>query len=324
MLFSNITEIKNFLPIGAGNDFFRLKPHIENAEKKYILPLLGREMYDEINAFYKADFPAEPTDPEKDMKELLLKTQHALIHLAYFIGFDFLNVQVTDSGFQRVESDRTKGLFHYQEQNLKKYFSDSGFNGLDDVLVFLEDNIRHFREFEESENYTVLKTSFLPTVKDTEAIPFNLNGSRLLFLALRPMVAYVEDMQIRRLLGKSIYNEVKEELKKDNPAEKVVKLLPYIRKPLIYLASAFFMEETGASLDEKGLFFEKTDAVYRGQQKREPSTEERIAAMIARNRKIGNDYMEELAEYLGEEWNHSAGKWGMFRRDNTGKKSFWA
>lgn len=56
MLFKTISEIKEFLPIGTGNDFNRLKPHIENAENKYIKPLLGIVLYDELQEFYD-DFP---------------------------------------------------------------------------------------------------------------------------------------------------------------------------------------------------------------------------------------------------------------------------
>ena len=44
MLFSTISEIKTILPIGVGNDFNRLKSHIENAENRYIKPLLGFDM----------------------------------------------------------------------------------------------------------------------------------------------------------------------------------------------------------------------------------------------------------------------------------------
>lgn len=44
MLFSNVNEIKAILPIGVGNDFNRLKPHIENAENRYIKPLLDFDM----------------------------------------------------------------------------------------------------------------------------------------------------------------------------------------------------------------------------------------------------------------------------------------
>ena len=147
MLFKTIAEIKNFLPIGAGNDLNRLKPHIENAENKFVKPLLGTAMYDELVEFYETEYPAEPTEVQEATLLLLTKVQHAVIHLAYFVGFDFLNVSVSDAGFQRIESERTKGLYKYQEDNLKSYFSEAGFNALDDVLVYIENNIAHFNEF---------------------------------------------------------------------------------------------------------------------------------------------------------------------------------
>lgn len=324
MLFSTITEIKTFLPIGAGNDFNRLKPHIENAENKYIKPLLGTLMYDELQEFYDTEYPETPTEAQEATKTLLGKVQHALIHLVYFSGFDFLNVNVSDAGFTRTESTTMKGLFKYQEDNIKKYFSDAGFNGLDDVLVYLEENIEYFGEFKLADNWTVLKQSFLPTVKVVEEIPFNLHSSRLIFLALKPGVAFIEDTSIRKTLGETIYAEIKTEMAKDQPAAKVIAVLPYIRKPLIYLASAILMEETGAELGEKGLFFEKTDSTYLNTKIKAPSTEQRIAAMVARNRNIGNSYLEALKSYLDTNWEEYSGQTGsVFNRDNTGKKTFW-
>lgn len=324
MLFTNLDEIRAFLPVGVGNDFYRLKPHIENAEKKYIKPLLGSNMYDELQEFYDTEYPVQPTDVQIATKDLLVKVQHSLIHLAYFSGFDFLNIQASDSGFQRIESERTKGLFKYQEDNLKKYFSDAGFNGLDDVLVFIEENIEYFHEFKLTENYTVLKSSFLPTVKVIENIPFNIHGSRLIFLALKPAVSYIEDTTIKKVLGQTIYAYVKAEMVKDNPDAKVTALLLSIRKPLVYLASAMLMEETGATLDERGLFFEKTDPVYRGNLKKEPSTDQRVAYMVARNKEIGNNYLEDLKSVLNDNWDEYSGQTGsIFRRDNTDKKTFW-
>lgn len=325
MLFKNIAEIKTFLPIGAGNDFNRLKPHIENAENKYVKPLLGTAMYDELQEFYDTEYPDNPSEAQEDTNALLKKVQHSLIHLVYFSGFDFLNVTVSDAGFNRTESNTMKGLFKYQEDNIKKYFSDAGFNGLDDVLIFLEENIAHFGEFKLADNWTVLKQSFLPTVKVVEEIPFNIHSSRLIFLALKPGVAFIEDTIIRKTLGETIYAEIKTEMEKDEPAEKVTAVLPYIRKPLIYFASAHLMEETGAELGDKGLFFEKLDPVFRGNLKREPSSEQRIAAMVTRNHNVGNSYLEALKSYLDLNWETYSGQTGsVFNRDNTGKKTFWA
>jgi len=324
MLFTTIDEIKNFLPIGAGNDFLKLKPHIQNAENKYLKVLLGAGMYDELQEFYEAEYPAEPTKTQEATKILLEKVQHAVIHLAYYLGFDFMNVTASSAGFQRTESDKLKGLYKYQEDNLKQYFSDSGFNALDDVLVFLEDNIEHFGEFKLEPNYNALKQSFLPTVKIVEEIPFNMQGSRLTLLALQPSVKFVEDTTIRTTLGDVIYLALKEEMVSDNPDAGYVALLPYIRKPLVYLASALLMEETGATLGDKGLYFEKTDTTVQNTKIKGPSEAERIAAMIARNRNMGYAYLDMLKSYLATNFEIYEGTTARFSRDNTGKKTFWA
>jgi hypothetical protein len=281
-------------------------------------------MYDELQEFYEAEYPANPTEVQEATRTLLEKVQHAVIHLAYYLGFDFMNVTASSAGFQRTESDKLKGLYKYQEDNLKQYFSDSGFNALDDVLVFLEDNIEHFSEFELETNYTALKQSFLPTVKIVEEIPFNIQGSRLTLLALQPSVKFVEDTTIRTTLGDTIYLALKEEMVSDNPNADYIALLPYIRKPLVYLASALLMEETGATLADKGLYFEKTDSTVTNTKIKGPSTEERIAAMIARNRSMGNAYLDVLKSYLATNFEIYEGTTARFSRDNTGKKTFWA
>lgn len=324
MLFKTIAEIQTIMPIGAGNDFNKLKPHIQNAENRFLKPLLGAGMYDELQEFYDTEYPAQPTEVQEATKELLGKVQHAVIHLAYFVGFDFMNATISSSGFQRTEGDKVKGLFKYQEDNLKQYFADSGYNALDDVLVFLEENIAHFGEFAAEAQYTALKTSFLPTVKIVEEIPFNIQNSRLTLLAMQPSVKFVEDTTIRTTLGDPLYLALKEEMASDNPNEDYTTLVPYIRKPLVYLASALLMEETGATLGDKGLYFEKTDTTMQNTRIKSPAEKERIAAMIARNRMMGNAYLDQLKSHLTANFPDTyTGTAIRFSRDNTDKKTFW-
>jgi len=325
MFFKNVNEIKAILPIGVGNDFNRLKPHIENAENKYIRPLLGFDICDELREFYEAAYPAAPTDDEILRKELIGKIQFATIHLAFFLGFDFLNISVTDAGFQRIETERTKGLYKYQEDSLKTFFSETGLNALDDILVFLEKNIAHFENYLTSENFAKLLTTFLPNTKVVEEIPFNIHGSRLIFLALQPSIAYIEDTAIRPVLGEVIYAQVKEEMVKEEPDAKVPLLLDFIRKPLIYLASAMLMEETGATLYDKGLYFDKNEDQQRAKVVRGPAPADRIAVLVNRNRGIGDNYLEMLKTYLIANWPEYSGQKGSaFKRDNNGKKTFFA
>jgi hypothetical protein len=89
-----------------------------------------------------------------------------------------------------------------------------------------------------------------------------------------------------------------------------------------------FMEESGADLTERGLWFEKTAPQAMSNTAKQPASEQRIAALIARNRNIGNSYLEALTSYrlknVSEWGNYTQPEGNWLRRDNTGKKTFWA
>jgi len=127
---------------------------------------------------------------------------------------------------------------------------------------------------------------------------------------------------------RQVFDEIKAEMVKDSPAEKVLKLLPHIRKPIAFFATAYLMEESGADLTEKGLYFDSFGVHDVSNLNRGPASEQRIAAMIARNRMIGDRYLGLLKNYLlnhAEDWPEFTAPAGfILNRDNTDKKTFWA
>lgn len=332
MLFTSIEELKNHLVVGAGTDFNRLRPHIANAETAYIRPLLGSSLFDELQDYY-TDRPeaVENGNPSPElieaMEELLLKVQKSLIHLAYWMGFQVLNSTISDSGFKRTENDKQKSLFKYQEDELKEMFKTAGFNAMDEILEFIEANIEHFNEFKLSANWTILKSSFIPDTKTFNSIISSINGSRLIFLRLKSFAMLVEDLDIRPTLGDTIFEEIKTEMQKDTPAEKVITIMPYIRKAVAFLATAMLMEETGADLTDKGLYFESTSAGFNNDRNKQPASAERITALAAKYRMYGSNYLEGLKSFLirnATDWPDYSGQTGnVLRRDNANKKTFW-
>jgi len=329
MLFTTILEIQNHLVVGNGTEFNRVKPHISNAETAYIQPLLGSGLFTQLQDYYDAkplgsgssDFNVE------QMEALLLKIQKSLIHLAYWMGFQVLNATISDSGFKRTETTTTKGLYHYQEDELKEYFKTAGFNAMDEALEYLETNIVYFDDFDTTPTWTVIKSAFIPNTKTFNSI-IDINSSRLTFLRLKSYAGLVEDMEIHPILGSVIFDYIKAEMVKDEPAAKVLAILPYIRKPIAYLSTAMLMEESGADLTEKGLYFESTSATTISGKNKQPANADRIALLAARNRSLGNAYLDQLKSYLAAnttDWPTYSGQTGsVFRRDNTDKKTFWA
>jgi hypothetical protein len=138
----------------------------------------------------------------------------------------------------------------------------------------------------------------------------------------------VEDLDIKPILGETIFNEIKLEMVKPKPSEKMLAILPSIQKATAYLATAHLMEESGADLTEKGLYFESTDAYNNLMTNKQPSESDRINFLAKRNKGIGLNYLERLKRYLianAEDWPTYCGQTGnALRRNNTDKKSFWA
>jgi hypothetical protein len=331
MLFSKeknpkMEEIRNFVSVTSSSTFENVVPHIANAERDYLIPVIGINMYDELVEFYEMDPPETLTDVQIKMAELLRLAQSAVIHIAFWIGFDLLNVLVTDGGFKRTESESVKSLYKYQEENLKAYFRTNGFNGIDTVLQFLESNLSTFGEFALSTACTLFKTALIPKTEIFNNIVF-INKSRLTFLRMKPHMQLIEDTEIATILGPVAYEYVKSEIVKESPSDKVKELLPYVRKPIAFLASAYLMEESGADLLDNGLYFSSTMAFAGNDTERKPSSSDRIAILVMRNRNIGNAFLDQLRTYLkvkAADWTDvtpSTGK--LFRRDNTDKKTFW-
>jgi hypothetical protein len=334
MLFKTIDEIKQFLAVGAGTDFNRLKPHIQNAETAYLRPLIGSGLFKELQDFYDSP-PATPLVGQNILfGELLKLVQRTLIHLTYWSGFQVLNATISDGGFKRTENEKVKSLFKYQEVELKEYFKTTGFNGLDEILFYLEIEIKksegetvNFKSFADSDAWTILKSSFIPDTSTFNAIVF-INHSRLTFLRLKSPMQLVEDLDIKPVLGESIFNEIKLEMVQKAPSEKVLAILPSIQKATAYLATALLMEESGADLTEKGLYFESTEPYNDLMTNKQPSESDRINFLAKRNKGIGQNYLERLKSYLianATDWPDYSGQTGnALRRNNTDKKSFWA
>ncbi|MFZ4545880.1 MAG: DUF6712 family protein [Bacteroidales bacterium] len=340
MLFSTIDEIREKLKISSSVDFEVLKPILETVDREFLRPVLGAEMHDKLLEFYNAP-PDEVVVPEPDppvsptleqiataMAKLLKLAQTAEIHLAYWFGFDLLNIAIMNDGFKRTETEKVKGLFKYQEDNLKTFFKSAGFNGLDSMLEYLDGPDKAcFPEFHNNETGQQRKLMFIPRT-DIFNQYYYIGQNRLLFMRLKQHMQIVEDMKIKLVLGDTNFNFIKTEMVKATPDPKVVAILPLIRNVIPYFSTALLMEETASDLTDKGLFFDSITSNGSDHSNHTPSTEARIAAMIQRNKNMGNHYLQVLKSYLlnhSDDWNnYSQPRHGLPNRDNTGKKTFWA
>lgn len=327
MLINSVEQIKEFLPISAANDFNRLKPFIENAENNYIAKAISKNMYMELDEFAQLDpVPADPTPVQESMIELLRLARISITHLAFWLGFDFLNAHIADGGFKRMEGSTVKSLFKYQEDNLKDYFKVTGLNGIDAMLELLEDKDEHFLEFYVSPEHAQLRSLFIPDTRTFNKIYF-IGNSRLIFLRLLPYMRTVDDLVIKHIFGQNAYTSLKNGMVVDPIPPKVTEAMPHIQKVVAFMATAMLMEDSGADLSDRGLYFEGKMSNMTDTTVKNPAEVDRVMHLVKRNRGIGESYIAALKQHLVDyapAWDeYKPSSYRIPNRDNTNKKSIW-
>lgn len=245
-------EFKQYLPVNVNLRYETVASYLVLTENNYIKPLLGTTLFNRLVTWYEAN--ANDTGTSLD-KQLLDLVRFAEIRLALWKGFDSIQAMISDTGIAtNVEKDNR--LYRYQEENIKSNFKNEGFDQLDSVLIFLEDNISDFPQFETSKYYTELNNSLIHNTAEFNEC-FNIDNSRLVFLKMKPFIRDVELIKLQHRIGSAFYNEL---LTADNTLDKYARILPAIRFSVVYGAVADGIGELHKLPTEKGLVFESNFA----------------------------------------------------------------
>lgn len=347
MLIKTIQEIQVVANISLATDIDTLSPHLAAAEITHIRQLLGADMYAALISYHADSSKYKITDPVDDIELTIVQgsgsgtgqvtaeekawalvlylTQRSIAYLALWKGFDILNAYISDGGFRRQEGEKFKSLFKYQEDNIKNMLFETGFNTLDQILEFLETNISHFSAFKtQLQKY---KSRIMPDTK-TFSDHYNINNSHIVFERLRQHMKTVEDLTLTPVVGEANMALVFSELKKQDPAAKVLRILPYLRDCVAWFSTAMLMEESGTELTARGLYLKGVKSISNSDLVIN-ADENRVKELIKRNYARGNEYIGRLEKYLREnsnDWDISASPRSAYlhNRDNSGKKTFFA
>jgi len=316
-------EFRKYIAVNISLSFDNLRPYIDSAERKFLMPLLGKSLYDQLITFYNSD---QTGTDSQIWKTFLERCQAAVINLALLNAYPVLNAFISDSGISRTH-DKEKALFKYQEDALIDSFKENGFNGLDDVLEYLEANISKFDKWKESANYTLIKKSIIKSTSEFNAV-YNIGNSRIVFLQLKPFINQIIDLELPSILGEDLVNRITTSLESETPDEKITNLLPDLRKTIVFSSIALGIDELGLNITERGsLFTLKTEGD--GNTEQQFPGQEYLAMLQSKNQKTANKYFSRLVRYITSHADDYPEFTGdntspyAIHRDNTGKKTAW-
>jgi hypothetical protein len=277
-----IETFKQFVTVQFNFDFDTVLPYIKKQERKHIKSVIGRELYKEWAT-------ATPTSGvEKEVFELL---QEASSHLALLSYTKVGIISISNAGFLISTSQDAKPAEWWQIKDLRTELLKSGTEAIDEALELMELQPEEFQKWKDSDNYTVFKELITGQTNQFQQY-FNINKSRLTFLALRPHLLKVEKKYFKGLLG----SETLLQLKSEETAE-AKEALELCRAAQVPLCVAEVANEGVFELTAGGIFTSYDEIP--GQKKSKAALLE--LDRLKRAKEVeGNEQLKELLNYLRE------------------------
>jgi hypothetical protein len=240
-LLDSIDDFRQHVALSASTDddyFQQLQGDLLLAEEDYLRPAIG-EAYEAVR------------DSATGRLRTLL--QAALANLTMLSYLDVAQVQISGAGVQIISTEREKTAFPWQIDNLKASYAKKGFNGLEKVLGYLEENADTFPTWRDSATAQATRSHFLSSAAAFSQY-YNISNARLTFQALASLLRKTEDFRLLPALGPEYSEELHQQLVKDELTPENAKLLSdYVRPALAHLAMAQAIGELGFSLNGQNL-----------------------------------------------------------------------
>ena len=228
--FLTIEEIREYVTVDISSRFETVKPYLLEA-KKFIHEILGEDTYTELLDYYNETGYADPSDEELDA--LLPYVQRPLANFAYMLGAHKLFIQVGETGLVRSETSSFAPASLQEIEVLKKSFASSGYNALEELILFIEDNPE---DYPDAFDHLFAKRFIVNCATEMNDLIF-AEVTNLDFLDMKKIINLIENNEIKETLGETLFDAIKVEIAEDDISEADEAILAgYIRPAVAHLA----------------------------------------------------------------------------------------
>ncbi len=292
MLFTTIAQIKEYVAINLANEFNAIKPYIKQAETKFIKPVIGKDMYNDIDTYLQSS-----DQSDEKYNELIDRIRLPLIYYACYLYAPIGNVQVSSTGIHIVVNENKKTAFEWQIDKLEQSWLNTAHDFIEEVIEYLNENASTFTKWRESDEYIKAHSLFILSAKQFNEYVF-INNSRRLYSALTPIIEDIERKYILPTIGTDMFNALKEDQQSSSgPSEYNEILINKIASAVAKLSMARAVKEFSIEIIPNALF-EKVVQVT--QNAKQSASADKMAIYINELTDNGKAEIKGIQEYLDE------------------------
>lgn len=291
-LVNDIATVKRYLAVNISFDIDTILPYITRAEREYLIPVVGKDFYSEIDAYVNGSESGSGNGA--DWEELLTYVFPVLTNLAFWLYVPIGNVRVSENGFTVISTDKVAPASQFRIQQLEDSLRETGFNAIDHLLEYLEAHKDDYDTWANSDQYTVFKNRLIKTAKEFSGF-YHINNSRRLWLKLQGLIDEAESGTMTEILGKDLL----EKLLEDGLDETYKEVKKLACRCLAYLVMADAIPLLGVVIDEQGVsmndFGNSNATNYQGKV---PASDNRLTATLEHAKSKAQQHLKKLQQYL--------------------------
>lgn len=214
-----MAEIKEFVAVDISGNLKTISPFIFEAHK-WALKGIDKATFDSLIEYYNDD---EAT-PDETLDVLLPYVQRVVSNFAYAIGVKRLGVFVGENGAMEFGNTNLTPLTDARLEEVKKEFFQSGYNALETLILFIQDNKT---DYETTYSYLFDNSFFVSTASDLNGIIFTDIQNRDYF-DIKPDLFLIEQ-DIEGIITSAVITGIKDGITNDDLTDDEIAMLAIIR-----------------------------------------------------------------------------------------------
>ncbi len=280
-LVTNIATVRKYMKVTFVNQS-AMMPDFEAAQKKHIVPILGKALYTIVETEAKT-LPEEPS-------ELLRLVLRATIPLAYFNDLAMVATQITDNGVGITSGANFQNAPRWQYLELKKTLEDKGCAALEELLIFLNEELPETITWTVPDNYDLL----LNTGKTFNQY-YPIAQPYRTFESLRPLAKAIETDLILPILGQEFFDTLRTN---ETPSTLEKQVLQLTKKAIAYLTIKLAAELLPVNISADGFTVALTHNSDQPNQGQQQASENQMSALVNSCDAQGKGYLSTLTDLI--------------------------
>lgn len=276
-----------------------IEPCIRKATERYIIPVIGQELYDDIAGKYN-DGDVLTTE----QAVFLQKLQDAAAYYTVYHGAPELNISISDMGLGEKGASGS-AAYPTSQWRYKTFMWDvcrKADELMDALIVYLDkmvaDEVAYFDLWEDSPGYAISKTSFFHSAEVfTRYQP--IGNSRRLFNALYQDIVDAEE-KVKALICTDQTSALATKIIDDSLSADEATLVNYIRRYVAARAIAKGAPRLTVYMDGNGIFLSNYNDGYESKLSHAGVLKgaEAVGAFIIKAAQDSEAYFENLVNYV--------------------------